>query len=211
MKKRYLIPLIILGMGAVGTAAGFSVSAYYQNKVNETSQLIEKQEEIANDETLNEEEKSKLQTIISELEAKYNEIKDIQVAGTTIGAIAGSIVGALIGLIPALFNRQNILKAIDNVQSTKTLVDDSVNLAKQVREDYQITNKNYDTAIKTMEDVSKELETTKNLLVQVSKENTEIKAENKEIKEMFLIYVNNDKEAVASGVAEKLNKKFGNK
>ncbi len=211
MKKRFLIPLIILGMGAVGTAAGFSVNAYYQNKANETSQLIEKQEEISNDENLNEEEKSKLQTIISELEAKYNEIKDIQVAGTTIGAIAGSIVGALIGLIPALFNRQNILKAIDNVQSTKTLVDDSVNLAKQVREDYQITNKNYDTAIKTMEDVSKELETTKNLLVQVSKENTEIKAENKEIKEMFLIYVNNDKEAVASGVAEKLNKKFGNK
>lgn len=198
-------------MGAVGTAAGFSVNAYYQNKANETSQLIEKQEEISNDENLNEEEKSKLQTIISELEAKYNEIKDIQVAGTTIGAIAGSIVGALIGLIPALFNRQNILKAIDNVQSTKTLVDDSVNLAKQVREDYQITNKNYDTAIKTMEDVSKELETTKNLLVQVSNENTEIKAENKEIKEMFLIYVNNDKEAVASGVAEKLNKKFGNK
>ena len=30
------------------------------------------------DENLNEEEKSKLQTIISELEAKYNEIKDIQ-------------------------------------------------------------------------------------------------------------------------------------
>lgn len=211
MKKRFLIPLIILGMGAVGTAAGFSVNAYYQNKANETSQLIEVQEDIQSNEDLTEEEKAKLQIVIDQLQSKYNEIKDIQVAGTTIGAIAGSIVGALIGLIPALFNRQNILKAIDNVQSTKTLVDDNVNLAKQVREDYQITNKNYDTAIKTMEGVSKELEATKNLLVKVSEENTQIKAENKEIKEMLLIYVSNDKEAVASGVAEQLSKKFGNK
>lgn len=211
MKKRYLIPLIILGMGAVGTAAGFSVSAYYQNKANETSQLIEKQEEIANDENLNEEEKSKLQTIISELEAKYNEIKDIQVAGTTIGAIAGSIVGALIGMIPALINRANIKEAIDFSRTVKVQVDCNDKLFKEAKEKFDITDKKYDQVIEINNKLGVMLDKAITRMEGLEQQNELLSSENKEIKEMFLIYVNNDKEAVASGVAEKLNKKFGNK
>lgn len=211
MKKRYLIPLIILGMGAVGTAAGFSVSAYYQNKANETSQLIEKQEEIANDENLNEEEKSKLQTIISELEAKYNEIKDIQVAGTTIGAIAGSIVGALIGMIPALLNRANIKEAIDFSRTIKVQVDCNDKLFKEAKERFDITDKKYDQVIEINNKLGVMLGKAIARMEGLEQQNALLSSENKEIKEMFLIYVNNDKEAVASGVAEKLNKKFGNK
>ena len=211
MKKRYLIPLIILGMGAVGTATGFSVSAYYQNKANETSQLIEKQEEIANDENLTEEEKSKLQTIISELEAKYNEIKDIQVAGTTIGAIAGSIVGALIGMIPALINRANIKEAIDFSRTVKVQVDCNDKLFKEAKEKFDITDKKYDQVIEINNKLGSLLDKALNRMEGLEKQNEILSSENKEIKEMFLIYVNNDKEAVASGVAEKLNKKFGNK
>ena len=182
MKKRFLIPLIILGMGAVGTAAGFSVNAYYQNKANETSQLIEKQEEISNDENLNEEEKSKLQTIISELEAKYNEIKDIQVAGTTIGAIAGSIVGALIGMIPALINRANLKEAIDFSRTFKVQVECNDKLFKEAKEQFNITDKKYDQVIESNNKLGSLLNKALNRMEEIEKQNALLSSENKEIK-----------------------------
>lgn len=208
MKKRFLIPLIILGMGAVGTAAGFSVNAYYQNKANETAQLIEAQENIQGDETLTEEEKSKLQIVIEQLTAKYNEIKDIQVAGTTIGAIAGAVVGAIVSMIPALLNRSNIKQAISTVALTKEIVDSNAELAENVKKDFNITNENYNKAISSMKDISAELEKTKNLLVKVSEENTVIKTENEELKDILLNIVNHSKELIANGVAEAINKKY---
>ena len=208
MKKRFLIPLIILGMGAVGTAAGFSVNAYYQNKANETAQLIEVQENIQGDETLTEEEKSKLQIVIEQLTAKYNEIKDIQVAGTTIGAIAGAVVGAIVSMIPALLNRSNIKQAISTVALTKEIVDSNTELAENVKKDFNITNENYNKVISSMKDISAELEKTKNLLVKVSEENTVIKTENEELKDILLNIVNHSKELVANGVAEAINKKY---
>ena len=211
MKKRYLIPLIILGMGAVGTAAGFSVSAYYQNKANETAQAIEKQEEIAGDESITEEDKSKLQIIIAELEAKYNEIKDMQVAGTTIGAIAGSIVGALIGMIPTLLNRANIHEAIDFSRTAKTQVDGNEKLFLECKEKFDITDKKYDQVIEINRKLGDTLDGVIKKLEDVENQNNTLSIENKELKDMLLIYVTNDKEAVASGVAETLIKKYGKK
>jgi len=208
MKKRYLIPLIILGMGAVGTAAGFSVSAYYQNKANETAQIIEKQEEIASDENLTEEEKSQLEAIITQLENKYNEIKDIQVAGTTIGAIAGSIVGALIGLIPALLNRANIKEAIGFTTFTRNLVDTNQKYLEEAKERFEISNKKYDQTIEVMGSLKEQLEKTEKHLILVEKQNEQLSIENGELKDIILTFVCNDKEAVASGVAELLSKKY---
>lgn len=211
MKKRYLIPLIILGMGAVGTAAGFSVNAYYQNKANETAQIIEKQEEIASDENLTEEEKSQLEAIITQLENKYNEIKDIQVAGTTIGAIAGSIIGALVGMIPALINRANLKEALEFSRSAKIQIDNNAKLFQEAKEKFEITDKKYDQVIETNNHLGVLLEKAIDRMEGLEKQNEILSSENKDIKEMLLVYVNNDKDAVASGVAEQLNKKFGNK
>ena len=211
MKKRFLIPLIILGMAGVGTAAGFSVHAYYQNKANETAQIIEKQEEIASDENLTEEEKSQLEAIITQLENKYNEIKDIQVAGTTIGAIAGSIVGALVGMIPALINRANLKEALEFSRSAKIQIDNNAKLFQEAKEKFEITDKKYDQVIEANNHLGDLLEKAIDRMEGLEKQNEILSSENKDIKEMLLVYVNNDKDAVASGVAEQLNKKFGNK
>lgn len=211
MKKRFLIPLIILGMGAVGTAAGFSVNAYYQNKANETAQLIEVQENIQGDEALTDEEKSKLQIVIDQLTAKYNEIKNIQVAGTTIGAIAGSVVGAIVGLIPALINRSNIHEALDFTRSARVQTEANGKLLEEFKEKFEITDKKYNDVIEANKLLGKALESVEKRLDESLKKQEEISNENKELKEMFLIYVAHNKEAVANGVAEQLTKKYLNK
>ena len=211
MKKRFLIPLIILGMGAVGTAAGFSVNAYYQNKANETAQLIEVQENIQGDEALTDEEKSKLQIVIDQLTAKYNEIKNIQVAGTTIGAIAGSVVGAIVGLIPALINRSNIHEALDFTRSAKIQTEANGKLLEEFKEKFEITDKKYNDVIEANKLLGKTLESVEKRLDESLKKQEEVSNENKELKEMFLTYVAHNKEAVANGVAEQLTKKYLNK
>lgn len=208
MKKRFLIPLIILGMGAVGTAAGFSVNAYYQNKANETAQLIEAQENIQGDETLTEDEKSKLQIVIEQLQAKYNEIKDIQVAGTTIGAIAGSIVGALVGMIPALINRSNIKEALGYVTFARKLTETNEEILKTVQDKFDITDKNYNKVIEVNHQLGEELKKTEERLEKVEAQNAELKTENAEIKDVLLTIALNNKDLIASGTAEQLAKKY---
>lgn len=208
MKKRFLIPLIILGMGAVGTATGFSVNAYYQNKANEVAQQVEAQEEIANDENLTEEEKSKLQIVIDQLTAKYNEIKDIQVAGTTIGAIAGAVVGAIVSAIPALLNRSNIKKAIENVNITRNYVDETIKVAEEMKNEFDITNKSYGEVIKFLKETSAQLSKTDDMLKAVLESNDKLSAENAELKEILMGIVTNSKDLVASGIAEQLSKKY---
>ncbi len=208
MKKRFLIPLIILGMGAVGTAAGFSVNAYYQNKANETAQLIETQENIQGDETLTEDEKSKLQIVIEQLQAKYNEIKDIQVAGTTIGAIAGSIVGALVGMIPALINRSNIKEALGYVTFARKLTETNEEILKTVQDKFDITDKNYNKVIEINHQLGEELKKTEERLEKVEAQNAELKTENAEIKDVLLTIALNNKDLIASGTAEQLAKKY---
>ena len=208
MKKRFLIPLIILGMGAVGTAAGFSVNAYYQNKANETAQLIEVQENIQGDENLTEEEKSKLQIVIDQLQAKYNEIKDIQVAGTTIGAIAGSIVGALVGMIPALINRSNIKEALGYVTFARKLTETNEEILKTVQDKFEITDKNYNKVIEVNHQLGEELKKTEERLEKVEAQNVELAIENAEIKDILLTIALNNKDLIASGTAEQLAKKY---
>lgn len=211
MKKRYLIPLIVLGMGAVGTAAGFSVNAYYQSKANEVAQLVEVQEGISASEDLTEEEKSKLQIVIEQLTAKYNEIKNIQVAGTTIGAIAGSLVGAIVGLIPALVNRSNIHEALSFTRSAKKQTEDNGKLLEVFKEKFEITDKKYNEVIEANKLLGVALEKTEKRLEKSLENQERISNENKELKEIMLIYMTNDKNAVANGIAELLSKKYLNK
>ena len=194
-------------MGAVGTITGFSIHAYYQDKANAVQQSIEQAERV-DEADLTEEEKTKLQILLDELTDKYNEIKNLQVAGTTVGAIAGAVVGAVVSMIPALLNRNNIKKAIEEVNLTRNLVDESREIAKQVKEQFNIVNENYEKAIEEMNCLSQNLSKAQELLEKVSDENAIIKAENAELKDILLNIVNHTKELVANGVANEVNKKY---
>ena len=196
-----------------GAGVGMGIASFRDNAPMVVyAEGEETSEETTSEEVLSEEEKeSKLQELLDELNAKYQEIRDTQIFGTTIGAVLGAVVGAIISFVPSLINRKNIKNAIEEVSLTRTIVDDNKKMAEKIKEDFNITNENYDRVIGVMGDISKELKATENLLKKVSDENERLSQENAELKDILLNMVNHSKELVASGVAEALNKKYFDK
>jgi len=214
MKKRNLFSLVFACLCLLaGAGVGMGIASFRDNAPMVVyAEGEETTEPTTNEEELTEEEKeSKLQELLDQLNAKYQEIRDTQIFGTTIGAIIGAVVGAVVSLAPSLINRKNIKNAIEEVSLTRTIVDDNKKMAEKIKEDFNITNENYDKVITVMGDISKELKTTENLLKKVSDENDRLSNENAELKDILLNIVNHSKELVASGVAEALNKKYFDK
>lgn len=214
MKKRNLFSLVFACWCLLaGAGVGMGIASFRDNAPMVVyAEGEETTEPTTNEEELTEEEKeSKLQELLDQLNAKYQEIRDTQIFGTTIGAIIGAVVGAVVSLAPSLINRKNIKNAIEEVSLTRTIVDDNKKMAEKIKEDFNITNENYDKVITVMGDISKELKTTENLLKKVSDENDRLSHENAELKDILLNIVNHSKELVASGVAEALNKKYFDK
>lgn len=210
MKKKTLglIGLCVLASAGLGTCVGMTVHNYYDNQANVIMVKAEKLDEEITSSEITPEEENKIKELLAELAAKYQEIRDSQIFGTTVGTIIGTIVGAVVSMIPALLNRSNIKKALEEVALTRGIVDSNKNLAEQLKKDYQITNQNYDKAIKVMDDMSKTLAVTQAALGQLSKENAEIKAENKEIKELLLAVFSQSTVLTSLGISEEVFKKF---
>lgn len=210
MKKKTLglIGLCVLASAGLGTCVGMTVYNYYDNQANVIMVKAEELDEETTSSEITPEEENKIKELLAELAAKYKEIRDAQIFGTTIGAIIGTIVGAVVSMIPALLNRSNIKKALEEVALTRGIVDSNKKLAEQLKKDYQITNQNYDKAIKVMDDMSKTLAVTQAALGQLSKENAEIKAENKEIKELLLAVFSQSTVLTSLGISEEAFKKF---
>ncbi len=145
---------------------------------------------------------------LNKIEQVFDEIKNYQVAGTTIGAIAGTIIGALISAIPAILNRKNIKKAIQEVDNSKIVIDDTKKLAESIQKMFDINSADYAKVIEYLDSLSQVLNCTQLKLGEVLKDNKSIKQDNTELLDVLLTSINNNKELVSSGVAEKLNKKY---
>ena len=201
----------------MGTLAGFGCHYVIESQKDA---IALKAEEISSQQSeqsaeLSEEEKSKLQSFIDELQRKYEEIKNIQVAGTTVGAIAGALVGAIVSAVPALLNRSNIKKAIENVAVVEKNLDATNEVLSNVKEKFGIVNENYDKTIAVINALSNELTTVKNELRKaesnyesIKADNEELKKSNDDLKELLILMVNHTKEYVATGTAEYVNSKF---
>jgi len=204
-------------LASAGLGAGVGVGTYYAMEAQIqpiVAHADEVEEQIESEET-SEEEKADLQDILNAITEKYYEIKNLQIAGTTLGAIVGAILGAVVSMIPALMNRSNIKKAIETVGTTKVIVDSNTKLAKELKDQCDINNANYDKAISEMEGLGKDLGDLKGVLSNtldeldgVKKENALIHEENRELKDILLTMASHSKELVACGVAEALNKKY---
>lgn len=212
---------LLLGLG-VGTG----VYLHYENQAQAIlahaedveSEIISETEIISEEESItdesviveesDQEETSKLQDLLDELNAKYLEIRDTQLFGTTIGAIIGAVVGAVLSLAPSLLNKKNIQKAIEEVSLAKAIVDDNKKMAESLKTNFNITNENYEKAIKCVESISKELETAQALLTKVSQENAEIKAENEKLEDLLFTIFSQSKVLVALGISEETFKKY---
>lgn len=145
---------------------------------------------------------------LNKIEQVFDEIKNYQVAGTTIGAITGTTIGALISAIPAILNRKNIKKAIQEVDNSKIVIDDTKKLAESIQKMFDINSADYAKVIEYLDSLSQVLNCTQLKLGEVLKDNKSIKQGNTELLDVLLTSINNNKELVSSGVAEKLNKKY---
>jgi len=208
MKRRILfVALSALTLGAsIGICSHFAIESQANAimvKAEDSQAVLDSQ---ANE--LTPEEQSKLQEIIDELHKKYNEVKDVQVFGTTIGAIAGALVGAIVSAIPALLNRKNIRSALDMVGLCKGYVDNVGKMAKEMGEKFDATNEKFDKAIGKIEGLGKELEALQTALEQTEASYAVLKAENEDLKDLIVIMANHTKELVANGTAEIINQKF---
>ncbi len=222
MKNKHL-PLIVLSCsllcgigGAVGTAC------YYESQASavavmaeEVSSEIASSEEILSSGEASEEEEGKIAALIAELEAKYEQLKNTQVAGTTLGAIAGTVVGAIVGLFPAFLNRSNIKQTLslvtDKLAQAEKILDAVTQLAVELKRQAAISNEKYDEAIKGLEYAGTELKSVRRELGKYADGQKEIKVQNERIEDILMTIANHTKELVASGVAEQLEAKYSKK
>lgn len=210
MRKK---PFTIIGLALIlGALAGLGTNFAIESRADSIMVVAEG---LGAEEPTTEEERSRLQTLIDELQRKYNEIKDVQVAGTTIGAIAGAVVGAIVSAIPAIINRSNIKKALAAVAVCQENVRKVNDVLDTVQSKFGLVNDNYGKTIGIITQLSDELRTVKKSLEQAEKnyvalkeDNVALKNANEELRQITVLMVNHTAEYVANGTAEYINSKF---
>ena len=216
MKKRTLglIGCMLFASLALGFAVGMTVNKAYDNQIVAVYAEGEQAEQEAENAS-SEEEASKWKELYEEALQKFDELKNKQVAGTTIGAIVGSIVGAIVSFIPAMLNRSNIHTAIDNLGVARRDVSALHETLATVRDEFKINNGNLDKAIKSVNMLEKDLGLAQSMLEkvladneQLHKENALISAENKEIKDLLLAVFSQSTVLTALGISEDIFQKY---
>lgn len=216
MKKRTLglIGCMLFASLALGFAVGMTVNKAYDNQIVAVYAEGEQAEQEAENAS-SEEEASKWKELYEEALQKFDELKNKQIAGTTIGAIVGSIVGAIVSFIPAMLNRSNIHTAIDNLGVARRDVSALHETLATVRDEFKINNENLDKAIKSVNMLEKDLGLAQSMLEkvladneQLHKENALISAENKEIKDLLLAVFSQSTVLTALGISEDIFQKY---
>lgn len=216
MKKRTLglIGCMLFASLALGFAVGMTVNKAYDNQIVAVYAEGEQAEQEIETAT-SEEEADKWKQLYEEALKKFDELKNKQVAGTTIGAIVGSIVGAIVSFIPAMLNRSNIHTAIDNLGVARRDVSALHETLATVRDEFKINNENLDKAIKSVNMLEKDLGLAQSMLEkvladneQLHKENALISAENKEIKDLLLAVFSQSTVLTALGISEDIFQKY---
>lgn len=191
MKKRYLIPILALPMFfSFGFAvAGRNIAEVKAEEIVEPEPIVE------------EEEESTLDKYINEFNEKYEEIKNKQIAGTTIGGIVGGLVGAIIAFIPAVLNRANL-------KESRTQLNTAAENVVAIKEKYNIVDPKLDDVISVLKSSAKRLDEASKLAEKSEALIKDLEEMHKEDIELLLSVISSSPELVKNGVAEKLNKHF---
>ena len=209
MKKRTLglIGLTLFASLALGFAVGMTVNKAYDNQIVAVYAEGEQAEQEIETAT-SEEEADKWKQLYEEALKKFDELKNKQVAGTTIGAIVGSIVGAIVSFIPAMLNRSNIHTAIDNLGVARGHVERLHSELEAIKTDFKIQKAEFDVVVKSVEGLEKNLGKMEKILEKVLDDNANLHKENAELKEMILDLFSHSEVLVALGVSEEALKKY---
>lgn len=190
MKKSYLISIL-----AVPMFFGFGFSVANSNlKMVKAEEIVEPEiEEV-------EEEK----TLLDEFNEKYEEIKNKQIAGTTIGGIVGGLFGAIVAFVPAVLNRTNLKNAKDKIDlATKEVI--------TIKEKYNIVDPKLDDIVNVLKLSAKKLEEASKLAEKTDEIVASLTKKHEEDIKLLLTIIASSPELVKSGIAEKLNEQFGGK
>lgn len=211
MLKKLGLIAVSLGFISFAVASTSYIRLVDQNRTN-TLLVVAEGEETPVVEPVAEEPKSefeiRLEELLKQLTAKYNQLKDTQIAGTTIGAIVGAVFGALVAIIPALLNRKNIKNALLEVENAKKVINENLTLIEDNKEKFSVSCKNFDRTMEIITRASKEIEKLEQTLETITEINIDMAKANNDLKEICITMINNTKELVLNGVAENINKKF---
>ena len=155
-----------------------------------------------------EEEKNKWKELYETAIQKYEEIKNKQIAGTTIGALVGAVVGAIVSFVPAMLNRSNIRKSIDDLVIARRHVERLHTELEAIKTDFKIQKAEFDVVVKSVEGLEKNLGKMEKILEKVLDDNANLHKENAELKEMILDLFSHSEVLVALGVSEEALKKY---
>lgn len=206
MRKLKLALFAFLALGIVSFA--FVPSANYSPVFAEeeptSSQPVETSSEQPQE---SEEEAAKWKELYEKAEAKVNEMANYQVLGITIGSIASVLVSLGLSYLMGKINRDNIRKQGEQLVLSEDNITRVGKIANQVNDNALDFKTNAAIYIQKADEQVKIAEETKDA---IKEENETLKAQMKSEREMFLSIISNDKDLVANGTAEKLNKLFGN-
>lgn len=216
MKKRTLglIGCMLFASLALGFAVGMTVNKAYDNQIVAVYAEGEQAEQEAENAS-SEEEASKWKELYEEALQKFDELKNKQVAGTTLGAIVGAVVGAVVSAIPALLNRSNIHSAIDNLGIARRDVQSLHDTLATVRDEFKVNNEHLDKAIKCTEQIDNKLNETQLLLEKALADNAKLHEENalilikeEKMEKLLLAVFSQSTVLTALGISEEVFKEF---
>ena len=204
MKKKMLLRGgLVVGFVCMCACACISMSAIAGTQARAYAQ--DAIEEPINEET------TPIEDIIAEIEKTYEDIKNYQVAGTSIGVIAGVAVSILVSMIPSLINRSNIKKSLRQVENANALLKQSKEISKKAQNEFVEVVSQYKETIKNLNASNNDLVTTRETLEKYASEFKKLRAENSELKDILLKIVANNPNLVSKGVSEEIISKYSKK
>ena len=204
MKKKMLLRSgLVVGIACVCACVCISMSAIECTQARAYAQELS-EEPI-------EEETTPIEEIITNIEKTYEDIKNYQVAGTTIGVIAGVAVSILVSMIPSLINRSNIKKTLKQVENANSMLKQSKEISKKAQSEFVEVVSQYKETIKNLNLSSHDLALTKETLEEYVSEFKKLRAENSDLKEILLKIVANNPNLVGKGLSEEIVARYSKK
>lgn len=210
MKKRNLFSLVFACLCLLaGAGVGMGIASFRDNAPMVVyAEGEETTEPTTSEETTTEEESSKWKELYETAIQKYEEIKNKQIAGTTIGALVGAVVGAIVSFVPAMLNRSNIRKSIDDLVIARGHVERLHSELEAIKTDFKIQKEEFDLVVKSVDGLEKNLIKMEKTLEKALEDNAILHKENAELKEMILDLFSHSEVLVALGVSEEALKKY---
>ena len=209
MKKRNLFSLVFACLCLLaGAGVGMGIASFRDNAPMVVYAEGEETSEPTDTETTPEQEDSKWKELYETAIQKYEEIKNKQIAGTTIGALVGAVVGAIVSFVPAMLNRSNIRKSIDDLVIARGHVERLHSELEAIKTDFKIQKAEFDVVVKSVDGLEKNLNKMEKILEKALEDNAILHKENAELKEMILDLFSHSEVLVALGVSEEALKKY---